>query len=152
MGEEKAEGFAPQPRSTNKQPNQRNYIMIKTILKSALIGLLAVLVATSFGFAQTTDKEKAELIEKLKKDYPLQTCVVSGDKLEKSEMGDPIDYLYAEQGKAPRLVRFCCKGCIKSFKKDPAKYLKMIDEAGAKKAAGATPQAPTKDGHSEHQH
>lgn len=130
--------------------------MIKTILKSFTAGVFAVLLSVSSGFAQQADKDKAALIEKLKKDYPLQTCVVSGDKLEKSEMGDPVDYLHEEKDKAPRLVRFCCKGCLKSFRKDPAKYLKMIDEAAAKKAAGGAPSTPAPqapaDGHSGHQH
>jgi hypothetical protein len=70
-------------------------------------------------------------------DYPLDTCVVSGEKL--GEMGAPIDYIHKEAGKPDRLVRFCCKMCVPKFKKDPAKYLKLIDEAAAaksKKVAG----------------
>lgn len=63
--------------------------------------------------------------------YPLDTCVVSGEKL--GEMGTPIDYIHKEEGKPDRLVRFCCKMCIGKFKKDPAKYLKLIDEANAQK-------------------
>ncbi|MFT3868691.1 MAG: hypothetical protein QM715_09340 [Nibricoccus sp.] len=63
--------------------------------------------------------------------YPLDTCVVSGEKL--GEMGTPIDYIHKEEGKPDRLVRFCCKMCIGKFKKDPAKYLKLIDEAAAQK-------------------
>ena len=31
-----------------------------------------------------------------------------------------------------REIKFCCKGCLKDFKKDPAKYIKMIEEAEAK--------------------
>jgi YHS domain-containing protein len=31
-------------------------------------------------------------------------------------------------------VRFCCKGCTDDFEKNPAKFLKLIDEAAAKKA------------------
>jgi hypothetical protein len=72
------------------------------------------------------DKTK-ELIAKQLATYPLKTCVVTGGKL--GEMGDPVDYVYKE-----RLVRFCCKGCIKKFEKEPDKYLALIDEA-AKKAA-----------------
>ena len=64
-------------------------------------------------------------------EYPLSTCVVSGEKL--GEMGAPIDYIHKEAGKPDRLVRFCCKMCISKFKKDPAKYLKLIDEAAAQK-------------------
>lgn len=58
-----------------------------------------------------------------KKDaYPLQTCVVSGEKL--GDMGKP--YVYTHEG---REVRLCCKGCLKDFQKDPAKYLKKLDDA-----------------------
>ena len=66
--------------------------------------------------------------------YPLDTCVVSGENLG-GEMGAPIDYIHKEAGKPDRLVRFCCKMCIPKFKKDPAKYLKLIDEAAANKKA-----------------
>ena len=68
--------------------------------------------------------------------YPLDTCVVSGDKL-KGEMGGPIDYIHKEAGQPDRLVRFCCKDCVKDFKKDPAKYLKKIDDALATKGEHA---------------
>ena len=69
--------------------------------------------------------------------YPLKTCVVSGDKLD-GDMGAPLDYVYKQDGKSDRLVRFCCKHCVKDFQKDPAKYLKMIDDAAAKKQADVT--------------
>lgn len=63
-----------------------------------------------------------------KASYPLETCVVSGEKLGK--MGRPVDYVYNN-----RLVRFYCPNCIATFKEDPAKYLKMIDNARAAKQA-----------------
>ncbi len=56
--------------------------------------------------------------------YPLETCVVSGEKL--GSMGKP--YVHKHEG---REVQFCCKGCIKTFDKDPAKYLSKIDAAQA---------------------
>ena len=59
------------------------------------------------------------------KPYTLKNCVVSGDKL--GEMGPP--FVYAYKG---REIKFCCKGCLKDFNKDPDKYIKMIDEAEAK--------------------
>jgi len=68
-----------------------------------------------------TPEEKAKAAE-LAKTYPLTTCPVSGDKL--GGMGETIDTLV--DGK---LVRFCCKGCVKSFNKNPDKYLKVIDSA-----------------------
>jgi len=59
------------------------------------------------------------------KPYTLKTCVVSGEKL--GEMGDP--YVFQYQG---REIKFCCKNCAKDFKKDPAKYVKKIEQAEAK--------------------
>lgn len=66
-------------------------------------------------------KIDAAVIEAQKVDYPMDTCVVSGEKLG-GEMGQPIDYVIGN-----RLVRFCCKGCVKMFEKNPAKYLAKID-------------------------
>jgi len=68
-----------------------------------------------------TPEEKTQAAEQAKT-YPLTTCLVSGDKL--GGMGETIDCLY--EGK---LVRFCCKGCIKSFNKNPDKYLKELGSA-----------------------
>jgi hypothetical protein len=64
--------------------------------------------------------------------YPLATCVVSGDKL--GDMGEPYVHVHKQDGKPDRTVKFCCKGCLKDFQKDPAKYLKLLDEASAPKA------------------
>ncbi len=66
--------------------------------------------------------------------YPLDSCVVSGDKFDGGEMGQPKDYVYKQPGQPDRLVRFCCNDCVKDFKEDPTKFLKAIDEAAAKKA------------------
>jgi len=55
-------------------------------------------------------------------DYPLGTCVVSGEKL--GEMGKP--YVFKYQGTE---VRLCCEDCQAKFDKDPAKYLAKITEA-----------------------
>lgn len=59
------------------------------------------------------------------KPYPLQTCVVSDEKL--GEMGKP--YVFEHEG---REIKLCCKSCLKDFKKDPAKYVKKIEAAEAK--------------------
>lgn len=58
--------------------------------------------------------------------YPLNICVVSGDKL--GQMGPPTVLNY--QGTE---VRFCCKDCVKDFEKDPNKYLKRLHDAEQKK-------------------
>ena len=54
--------------------------------------------------------------------YPLDTCVVSGEKL--GSMGEPFDYDH--EG---RLVRFCCQGCVGPFQENPAVYLEKLDAA-----------------------
>lgn len=63
------------------------------------------------------------------KNYPLTTCAVSGEPLEE---GETIDLIVGN-----RLIRVCCKGCVKGVKKDPAAVLKAV-EAGwaAKKGSG----------------
>ena len=70
------------------------------------------------GFAADKKSEKP-------KPYPLKTCVVTDEKL--GDMGDA--YVFVHEG---REIKLCCKSCLKDFKKDPAKYLKKIDEAEAK--------------------
>jgi len=47
-------------------------------------------------------------------------------------MAEAKDYIYKQPGKPDRLIRFCCRKCQSRFEKDPAKYLKIIDEAAAK--------------------
>jgi YHS domain-containing protein len=59
------------------------------------------------------------------KPYPLNTCAVSGEKL---DMGKP--YVFVHEGQE---VKLCCKDCLKDFKKEPAKYMKKIQQANAKK-------------------
>jgi len=60
------------------------------------------------------------VVKAQKASYPLKTCVVSGE-----ELGDTAFDLV--QG--TRLVRLCCKDCVKGFQKDTAKYMASIDAA-----------------------
>ena len=82
--------------------------------------LLAVTIALAC-LAQLPGAFGQAKAEKVKP-YPLKTCVVSGEKL--GEMGAP--YVFTNDG---REIKLCCKGCLKSFKKEPAKYIKKIEEA-----------------------
>ena len=59
--------------------------------------------------------------------YPLAVCAVSGEAL--GSMGKPFEHVHQETGKPDRLVLMCCKGCLKTFNKSPAKYLARIDAA-----------------------
>lgn len=63
--------------------------------------------------------------------YPLTTCVVSGEKLG-GDMGEPITYIYQTNG-INQEVKFCCSMCKPKFEKNPAKYMKIIKRAEAKK-------------------
>lgn len=89
-------------------------------MKNLIVGglLAAAVVAGSIGSLAADKKDE-------KKEYPLKTCVVTDEKL--GSMGKP--HVIKHEGKE---VQFCCKGCKKDFKKEPAKYLKKIDEASKK--------------------
>ncbi len=129
----------------------KNRIHLRTGF-SGLVFLLAVFAgigAPAFANEGHHHEDSSATPAEAKAGYPLSTCVVSGDKLESGDMGPPIDYVYKQEGKPDRLVRFCCKSCIKDFKKDPEKYLKKIDEAAAAKAKE---EKPAEGAHSEHGH
>jgi YHS domain-containing protein len=53
------------------------------------------------------------------KPYPLDVCIVAGEKL--GSMGAPVVYVHEGQE-----VKFCCKGCLPDFKKEPAKFLTKL--------------------------
>jgi YHS domain-containing protein len=78
-----------------------------------------------------TEKDTA-WVAKAKAEYPTTACVVSEDKLG-GDMGKPVDFIYRVKGKSDRLISFCCKDCVKDFNKEPEKYLKVLDDAAAKK-------------------
>lgn len=81
--------------------------------------LLATLALLAFVPARAADPASPDAKPK---PYPLDTCLVSGEKL--GGMGKA--YVFTYEG---REIRFCCKGCMKDFKKEPAKYLKKLDDA-----------------------
>jgi len=89
--------------------------LLKTLTLAILLAGFGGSVSTSVG----ADKDTTT------KPYPLDKCVVSDEKL--GEMGKP--YVFKHES---REVQLCCKNCLKDFKKDPAKYLKKLDEAEAK--------------------
>jgi hypothetical protein len=62
------------------------------------------------------------------KPYPLEKCIVSDEKL--GEMGKPVVLVYEGQE-----MKFCCKDCVKKFNKEPAKYIKLMEEAAKKTPA-----------------
>jgi hypothetical protein len=94
--------------------NQREVEQIMKILRPFLVAVLFVSICAAATSASAGDTNNVKL-----KPYTLKTCIVSGDKL--GEMGDP--FVYAYKGR---------EGCLKDFNKEPAKYIKKIEEAEAK--------------------
>ena len=70
--------------------------------------------------APKTESPKAAADSKAAaKPYPLEVCIVSGEKL--GSMGAPVVYVHEGQE-----VKFCCKSCQPDFKKEPAKFLAKL--------------------------
>jgi YHS domain-containing protein len=114
-------------------------MLLRNVLKSAVPSL----VLAAFGglsFAAEPAKGPAPTTKPV---YPLSTCVVSGEKL--GEMGKP--FVIQHDG---REVQFCCASCQKDFKKDPAKYLKKLDDAAKTRATQPVKMAETADPHAGH--
>lgn len=78
----------------------------------------ASLAAQDAGEKKPADKET---VAAPNEPYTLATCPVSGEKL--GSMGDPI-VLEADGSE----VKLCCKGCVKQFKADTAKYMEVVRE------------------------
>ncbi len=53
------------------------------------------------------------------KPYPLDVCIVAGEKL--GSMGQP--HVIVHEGQE---IKFCCSGCEPDFKKEPAKFLAKL--------------------------
>lgn len=68
--------------------------------------------------------------------YALEVCAVSGEEFG-GEMGDPIPFVAGN-----RLVKLCCKSCIKKIRKDPLAFYGKLDKAVALKAKEAAAAIP----------
>ncbi len=83
--------------------------------------LLAIVFAVSPFATLAGDQKEAKA-----KPYPLNTCIVSGEKL--GDMGETFTFVYQGQE-----IKLCCKSCQKDFNKAPKKYLKKLAESKEKK-------------------
>lgn len=54
------------------------------------------------------------------KPYPLDVCLVSGEKL--GSMGEPVVIVHEGQE-----IKFCCDSCVPKFKENPEKYLSQLE-------------------------
>jgi YHS domain-containing protein len=82
--------------------------------KSTIAILIAALMGSTFAFADAAPG--------VPKDYPLKKCVVSGEAL--GEHGRVVKVSHEGTD-----VYLCCKDCVKDFKKNPEKYVKMVKDA-----------------------
>ena len=73
------------------------------------------------------------------KPYPLDYCIVSGDKLG-GDMGEAITVV-----KDGQEFKLCCKDCIKDLDKDPKKYEDKLAAAQKKPDAAKQPAAGADD-------
>ncbi len=85
-----------------------------------------ILTAALIAFAPSSRADGTNAVASTKPDS-MTTCPVSGDKLG-ADMGKP--YVFVYQGQE---VKLCCPDCKAEFDKNPAKYLKKIQDAAAAK-------------------
>ena len=103
-------------------------LLTTALLTSLAVGIMGVRADTTNAPSIFTNAPAANADAKVKP-YPLDYCLVSGDKLD-GDMGKPIVMDYNGQE-----LKFCCADCPKKFKQDPEKYVKKLAEAQAKTAA-----------------
>lgn len=109
--------------------------MKKTALFSSLAIGAIFLAAAPVAFAEcamgccaVTPLADAAKTDAKAKPYTLDTCIVSGEKLDADP--DMKSYSFVYEGQE---VKLCCQSCKKKFDKEPAKYLKKLADASAKK-------------------
>jgi hypothetical protein len=100
---------------SQRQTDSNHINSMKNISSIAI--LAALLLGSTFACADSG----------VPKDYPLEKCVVSDEKL--GEHGKPVK-VTAPDGTD---VYLCCKDCLKDFKKDPKKFAKKVKDAKPKK-------------------
>ena len=87
-------------------------------MRFRLLGLFLALGLVVPAAALAADGDGSKAKEKTVKAQT--TCPLMGGKINKKIFAD-------HDGKR---VYFCCAGCIAGFKKDPAKYVKKLEDAG----------------------
>jgi hypothetical protein len=106
---------------------------IKLALAAFAVAAVSFVSVQAFDEKPAQDKAPAKEVAKVseadaaairmqKPTYPLDTCLVSGEKL--GSMGKPLDMVV--EGK---LMRICCKSCARAIEKDKAGMVKKVDDA-----------------------
>lgn len=95
---------------------------MKHIAKTLALAVLTSAATLAFD-SRADDKHKDHKDAKAKP-YPLKTCVVSGEEI--NDKGSMKPHVFTHNGQE---VKLCCKSCLKDFNKEPAKFLKKIEDA-----------------------
>ena len=88
--------------------------------KPFVASLLAGLLLGSIACTKNDTPDAAVSADEPAVSYPLDVCLVSGEKL--GGMGEPVRIVH--EG---REIKFCCESCEPKFKKSPEKYLAKLD-------------------------
>ncbi len=87
-----------------------------------LVLVLTVLGCIAFGFGCGKQDESEHKGQEVVPEIVQKTCPVMEGKINPE--------LYVDHN--GRRIYFCCQGCVDTFKKDPEKYMKKVDEDLAK--------------------
>ena len=100
---------------------------MKNVIQSfkCVFGVSAVFAVVAFAPRGLAEASSVKV-----KPYPLNICLVSGERLD-GDMGKPYVFTYKEQE-----FKLCCPACKKDFDKDPARYAKKL-AAAERQAKGA---------------
>ena len=95
-------------------------ILVTALAAAVLIGCDKKEPAAPKADAPKTEAPKAGADAKTAaKPYPLEVCIVGGEKL--GSMGKP--FVFVHQGQE---IKLCCDGCKSDFDKEPAKFLAKL--------------------------
>jgi hypothetical protein len=92
--------------------------------------------------AKLLDVRDEAIAKAQRADYPLDHCLVSGDKL--GADGPPVEVVVEGQ-----LFRVCCEHCVEEIRGEPKKYLAKLEAARKQVSQG---KASHSGGHHDHDH
>lgn len=98
------------------------------LLPSVLALTFCIVASFAVAAESKAPASKAKSDRSAEAEYPLKTCVVSGEPF---TGGDFVTYTHKEAGKPDRVIRLCCEGCIEDFRINPEKFLEKLDDAQA---------------------
>ncbi len=97
------------------------------LLKPVTVAILTTTFLAAPFANLAADNNDSKTDQKKTTAYTLATCPVSDEKFESDP--DMKPYVFTFSG---REIKLCCKSCKKDFDKDPAKYIKKVEEAEKK--------------------